>query len=127
MAYYRSEEQPGTRIIYYSLNRCANLPENIRSLVPVIASDWLHDKAYLVFSKELDTTDLRFQVSGGSYPLPGARPQEQTQWWVSTYRQLQGKSPFSIEQEGENLQLDPNWASCVQVITKDYLRLTERE
>ena len=124
--FYPSTEQSGTRITFYTLNRCNKQQQAM--VIPYIASDWLNDRAYLMLASEtsLPLIELSTTENAASISWPKPDPIHQTDWWIDIYQRLTAGEIITVRDGTGHKTLDEEWASCVKTTIKDYLRLTDR-
>jgi len=132
-SYYRSSEDPESRIAIYRLNRWQGLSDREQVWKVAIASDWLNDRAFLVPEWKAEQPERLSYTDGNGteqvITLPGPAPNLQTQWILALAHLLdEGAEVRAHFPNGSSRALLPSEASkdCFQTVIKDYLRLTEQ-
>lgn len=131
---YQQEEQKGTRITLYTHNRLQKQQSDSLGFIPLIASDWLNDRAFLLptWAGEHIQPSSPLTVSYGSDSLVvrGADPMAQTDWLLAVHDAMRAGQQLYLatkQQDPYPFLRDKRLQTTFTTVVNDYLRLTERQ
>ncbi len=133
---YEQKQQPNTRVDLYEFRKL-ELPKSDPILYPVIASNWMEDKAYILIQKnEYErgfasplTVYWQKENENGKMVLGTPDFEEQHRFCMELNRMIKGSYQLEIENQAkERIEIftDQKQRSQFAVVMRDYLKLTEQ-